>query len=90
MERIEAGVGTGLRLTAELEAGMGTSLEVSNLVRDVGGFNVMAAALELLFSQDELGMYLIELCIELTFDVVKVSVLLDLSNVSPVVKSCHS
>ena len=83
---VEAGVVTGLRLMPELEVGVGTALEVPDLVRDVGGFDTMAAALEALFSQEELGTYLIKLCVELALDVVEVSVSLDLSDVSPVVK----
>src|SRR5579863_4552506 len=77
---------TGLRLAPELETGMGAALEVSDLVGDAGGLDTMAAALEALFSQDELGTYLIELRVELTFDVVEVLVSLDLSDVSPVVE----
>src|SRR5579863_10569339 len=76
----------GLRFTPELEVGMSVPLEVPDLVGDTGGFDTMAAALEALFSQKELGMYLIELCIELALGVVEVSVLLDLSDVSPVVE----
>src|SRR5579863_7348938 len=76
----------GLRLAPELEVGMGAALKVPDLVRDMGGFDTMAAALEALFSQEELGMYLIELCIELALGVVKVSVSLDLGDVSPVVE----
>src|SRR5579863_9187682 len=69
---------------------MGTSLEVSDLVGDAGSFDTVAAALELLFSQDELGTYLIELCIELALGVIEVSVLLDFSDVSPVVELGNS
>src|SRR5579863_5859045 len=65
---------------------MGSTLEVSDLVRDTGGLNMMAAALEALFSQEELGTYLIELCVELALGVVKVSVSLDFGDVSPVVE----
>ena len=75
-----------MRFAAELVAGMGSSLEVSDFVGDAGGFETMAASLEPLFSQDELGTYLIELGIELAFRVVEVSVSLDLSDVSPVVE----
>ena len=66
--------------------GVSTSLEVLDLVGDMGGFDTMAAALEVLFSQEELGIYLIELHIELVFDVVEVSVSLNFSNVAPVVE----
>src|SRR5579863_1297926 len=62
------------------------ALEVPDLVGDMGSFNMMAAALEVLFSQEELGTYLIELHVELTLGVIKVSVLLDLGNISPVVE----
>src|SRR5579863_4746947 len=50
----------------------------------------MAAGLEALFSQEELGTYLIKLCIELALDVIEVSVSLDFGNVPPVVELCHS
>ena len=66
--------------------GMGSPLKVSNLVGDTGSFDVMVAGLEPLFSQDKLGMYLIELHIELTLDVVEVLVSLDLGNVTPIVE----
>src|SRR5579863_9914888 len=46
----------------------------------------MAAALEVLFSQDELGTYLIELRVELAFDVVEVLVSLDFGDIPPVVE----
>src|SRR5579863_4247554 len=65
---------------------MGLALEMPDLVRDVGSFDTVAAGLEPLFSQDKLGMYLIELCVELMLDVVEVSVLLNLGNVSSVVE----
>src|SRR5579863_4306513 len=83
---IEAGALARLRLAPKLEVGVGTALEVSDLVGDTGGLDTMAAALEALFSQEELGTYLIELCVKLTLGVVKVSVLLDFSDVSPVVE----
>src|SRR5579863_9604264 len=50
----------------------------------------MAAGLEALFSQEELGTYLIKLCIELTLGVIEVSVSLDFGDVPPIVKLCHS
>src|SRR5579863_8703276 len=65
---------------------MGSALEMPDLVRDMGSLDMMAAALEALFSQEELGMYLIELHVELALSVVEVLVSLDLSDVSPVVK----
>src|SRR5579863_6409972 len=65
---------------------MGVALEVSGLVEDVGGLDTMAAALKALFSQEELGTYLIKLCVELTLGVVEVSVSLDLGDISPVVE----
>ena len=65
---------------------MGPSFEVADLVGDAGGFDTMAAALEPLFSQDELGTYLIELCVELALGVIEVSVSLDLGDISPVVE----
>src|SRR5579863_2413744 len=65
---------------------MGSTLEVSDLVRDTGGLNMMAAALEALFSQEELGTYLVKLCVELALGVVKVSVSLDFGDVPPVVE----
>src|SRR5579863_1381734 len=74
----------GLRLAPELEVGMGAALKVPDLVRDTGGFNTMAAALEALFSQEELGTYLIEL------GVIEVSVSLNFGDVSPVVKLGNS
>src|SRR5579863_6931742 len=80
------GAVAGLRLAPKLEAGVGTALEVSDLVGDVGSLDTMAAALEALFSQEELGTYLIELCVELALGVVEVSVSLDFSDVSPVVE----
>ena len=46
----------------------------------------MAAGLEALFSQEELGTYLIELGVELALGVVEVSVSLDLGDVPPVVE----
>ena len=46
----------------------------------------MAAGLEALFCQEELGTYLIELRVELALGVVEVSVSLDLGDVSPVVE----
>src|SRR5579863_4601429 len=76
----------GLGFAPELEARVGSSLEVSNLVGDVGGLDMMMAGLEALFSQVELGTYLIELRVELALGVVEVSVSLDLGNVSPVVE----
>src|SRR5579863_9011304 len=76
----------GLRLAPKLEASVGAALKVPDLVGDAGSLDTIAAALEALFSQEELGTYLIELCIELTLGVVEVSVLLDLGNVSPVVE----
>src|SRR5579863_4176661 len=76
----------GLRLAPELEVGMGAALKVPDLVRDAGGFDTMAAALEALFSQEELGTYLIELCVELALGVIEVSVSLNLGDVSPVVE----
>ena len=85
-DQVEARMVAGLRLVPELEAGMGAALEVSDLVGDAGGFDTMAAALEALFSQEELGTYLIELCVELALGVIEVSVSLDLGNVSPVVE----
>ena len=85
-ERVETCVVVGLRLAPKLEAGVGPSLEMSDLVGDAGGLDMMAAALEVLFSQEELGTYLIELRVELTLDVVEVSVSLDLSDISPVVE----
>src|SRR5579863_6224154 len=69
---------------------MGASLEVSDLVGDVGGLNMMVAALEALFSQEELGMYLIELCVELALGIVEVSVSLDFGDVSPIVELGNS
>ena len=63
---------------AELEAGVRSSFEVSDLVGDAGGFDTMAAGLEALFSQEELGTYLIELRVELALGVVEVSVLLEI------------
>ena len=86
MERVEAGTIAGLRLAPKLEAGVGSPLEVSDLVGDAGGLDTMAAGLEALFSQEELGTYLIELGVKLALGVVEVSVLLDLSDVSPVVE----
>src|SRR5579863_6632954 len=83
---IEAGALARLRLAPKLEVGIGVALEVSDLVGDAGGLDTMAAALEALFSQEELGTYLIELCVELALGVVEVSVLLDLGDVSPVVE----
>ena len=80
----------GLRLVSELKVSVGSALKVPDLVRDAGSFDMMAAGLEPLFSQDELGMYLIELCIKLTLDVVKVLVLLNLSDVSLAVELGHS
>src|SRR5579863_5338764 len=76
----------GLRLTAELEASVSPSLEVSDFVSDAGGFETMAATLELLFSQDELGTYLIELGVELALGVIEVLVSLDLGDVPPAVE----
>ena len=75
-----------MRLATELVAGMGSSLEVSDLVGNAGGFETMAASLEPLFSQDELGTYLIELGVELALCVIKVSVPLDLGDVPPAVE----
>ena len=46
----------------------------------------MAAGLEALFCQEELGTYLIELGVELALGVVEVSVSLDFGDVSPVVE----
>ena len=86
MERIEVGAVTRLGFATELVASVGSSFEVSDLVGDAGGLETMAASLEPLFSQDELGTYLIELGIKLVFCVVEVSVSLDLSDVSPVVE----
>src|SRR5579863_7421175 len=80
------GAVAGLRLAPKLEAGVGAALEVSDLVGDMGSLDTMAAALEVLFSQEELGMYLIELHVELALGVVEELVSLDLGNVSPVVK----
>src|SRR5579863_6798327 len=77
---------TGLRLAPKLETGVGAALEVTNLVGDAGSLDTMAAALEALFSQDELGTYLIELRVELVFDVVEVSVSLDFGDIPPVVE----
>ena len=85
-ERIEAGAVVGLQLAPKLEAGVGSSLEMPNFVGDAGGFDTMAATLELLFSQDELGTYLIELCVELALGVIEVSVSLNFSDIPPVVK----
>ena len=85
-DQVKLGVVVGLRLAAKLEAGMGSALKVPNLVGDTGGFNMMVAGLELLFSQDELGMYLIELCVELALGVVEVLVLLNLGDVPPIVE----
>src|SRR5579863_3812913 len=59
---------------------------MSDLVGNAGGFNTMVATLEPLFSQDELGTYLIELGIELALGVIEVSVSLDLGDVPPAVK----
>jgi len=78
-----------LRFAAELKAGVGAALKVSDLVRDTGSLDMMAAGLEVLFSQEELGTYLIKLHVELVLGVVKVSVSLNFGNVSPVVKLCH-
>src|SRR5579863_6264484 len=80
----------GLRFTPELEVGMSVPLEVPDLVGDTGGFDTMAAALKALFSQEELGMYLIELCVELALGVVEVSVLLDFGDVTPVIEFGNS
>src|SRR5579863_7936679 len=52
----------------------------------MGSLDTVAAALEVLFSQEELGMYLIELRVELTLGVIEVSVSLDFSDIPPVVK----
>ena len=60
------------------------SLEVSDLVGDAGGLDTMMAGLEALFSQVELGTYLIELRVELALGIVEVSVSLDLSDIPPV------
>jgi len=79
-----------LRLAPELEASMGLTLEVSDFVSNVGGFDAMLAGLEALFSQEELGTYLIELCVELALGVVEVSVSLDFGDVSPVVELSNS
>ena len=84
------GAVAGLRLAAKLEVGVGLALEVSNLVGDMGSFDMVAAGLELLFSQDELGTYLIELCVKLMLGVIEVSVSLDFGNVPPVVELHHS
>ena len=65
---------------------MGPALKVPDLVGDTGGLDTMAAALEALFSQEELGMYLIELCVELALNVIEVSVSLDFGDISPVVE----
>src|SRR5579863_5731136 len=65
---------------------MGLALEVSDLVGDMGGLDTMAAALEALFSQEELGTYLIEFCVELALGVVEVSVSLNLGDISPVIE----
>src|SRR5579863_3449869 len=65
---------------------MGSALEVPDFVGDAGGFDTMAAALEALFSQEELGMDLIELCVELALDVVEVLVSLNFGDVSPVIE----
>ena len=76
----------GLRLVPELKAGVGSAFEVPDLVGDTGGLDTMAAALEALFSQEELGTYLIELRVKLALGVVEVSVSLDFGDVSPVVE----
>ena len=83
------GAVAGLGFVAKLEVGVGVSLKVSDLVGDAGGFDTMAAALEPLFSQNELGTYLIELCVELALDVIEVLVLLDFGDVPPVVELRH-
>ena len=75
-----------MRLTTELEASVGLSFEMSDLVGNAGGFNMMVAALEPLFSQDKLGTYLIELGIELALGVIEVSVSLDLGDVPLIVE----
>src|SRR5579863_808610 len=76
----------GLRLAPELEAGVGSSFEVSNLVGDAGGLDTMAAGLEALFCQEELGTYLIELGVELALGVIEVSVSLNFGDVPPIVE----
>ena len=85
-EWVEVHAVAGLRLAPKLKVGVGSTLEVSDLVRDTGGLDTMAAALEALFSQEELGTYLIELRVKLALGVVEVLVSLDFGNVSPVVK----
>ena len=59
---------------------------MSDLVGDTGGLDTMAAGLKALFSQVELGTYLIELGVELALGVVEVSVSLDFGDVSPIVE----
>ena len=76
----------GVGLAAQLEAGVSSPFEMADLVGDAGSLDMVVAALEPLFSQDELGMYLIELCVELTLGVIEVSVSLDLGNIPPVVE----
>ena len=83
------GAVAGLGLATKLVASMGSSFEVSDLVGDAGGFDTMVATLKPLFSQDELGTYLIELCVELALGVIEVSVSLDFGDVPPVVEFRH-